>query len=253
MTVCNTEMFTLQKTPMSSSTTTFSIPLFTGANWQQWWPSMLAYMQATGCTWVIDFTQPATITAMSTKDNQDFYIQWTKANDTLVGLIWLCLSDSLKQETLKHQAASDLLKALKNDYAASGISGASTPFKELLDTRIASSSYPTPSLNKVKNLFTRLNSMGYKFPANIQVMLLLTKLPESMNVIAQMIVQAKDSITVSVTLQNRLPNMPSSIPKDFRTLQSWIQHLLSALVVLKANNLNTPSTLQLCMLNVPLS
>ena len=66
-------------------------------------------------------------------------------------------------------------------------------FKELLDTKVTQSSHPMPSLNKVATLFTRLESAGYTFPANTQAMLLLAKLPPSMDVIVQMIAQAKDA------------------------------------------------------------
>ena len=83
--------------------------------------------------------------------------------------------------------------ALKAEYSAPGISGAFALFKELLDTKIAMSSHPAPSLNKVSDLFAHLKSTGYKFPDNIQAMLLLAKLPQSMDVVAQIIAQAKDA------------------------------------------------------------
>ena len=66
-------------------------------------------------------------------------------------------------------------------------------FKELLEMKIAQSLHPVPSLNKVTNLLPHLDAAGYKFPENIQVVLLLAKLPQSMDVITQMIAQAKDS------------------------------------------------------------
>ena len=53
-------------------------------------------------------------------------------------------------------------------------------FKELFNTCIVQSSHPMPSLNKVVMLFAHLKSAGYKFPANIQMMLLLAKLPPYM-------------------------------------------------------------------------
>ena len=45
------------------------------------------------------------------------------------------------------EIAADLIKALKNKYAAPGISGTFALFKELLDMRIAQFSHPMPSLN----------------------------------------------------------------------------------------------------------
>ena len=51
---------------------------------------------------------------------------------------------------------------------------------------------PTLGLSKVQMLFSCLKEAGYKVTANIQEMLLLMKLPSSMDVVAQIIVQAKD-------------------------------------------------------------
>ena len=47
-------------------------------------------------------------------------------------------------------------------------------------------------LLKVQMLFSHLKKAGYEDPANIQEILLLAKLPSSMDVVVQMIVQAKD-------------------------------------------------------------
>ena len=58
---------------------------------------------------------------------------------------------------------------------------------------ISHASHPAPALNKVEMLFTQLTTAGYSLPAKVQVMLLLAKLPARMDVIAQMIAQAKDS------------------------------------------------------------
>ena len=153
---------------------------------------MIAYMKATGCGCVLDFTAP-TLDPKAEKEDHNFYITWTKANSTIVGSIKLRFSDALKNKFLTHATASSLITALKAEYSAPGISGAFALFKELLDTKIAQSSHPAPSLNKVSDLFACLKSTGYEFPENIQAMLLLAKLLYSMDIVAQMIVQAKDA------------------------------------------------------------
>ena len=58
--------------------------------------------------------------------------------------------------------------------------------------QILSLSHPALGLSKVQTLFSCLKEAGYKVPANIQGMLLLMKLSSSMDVVAQMIAQAKD-------------------------------------------------------------
>ena len=142
----------------------------------------------------LDYGFPApTLDPMADKEEHDFYIAWTKMNSTIVGSIKLCFSDSLENKFLTHATASLLIKALKDEYSAPGISGAFALLKELLDMKIAQSSHPAPSLNKVSDLFACLKSAGYEFPENIQAMLLLAKLPQSMDVIVQMIAQTKDA------------------------------------------------------------
>ena len=153
---------------------------------------MIAYTEATGCSWVLDFPAPM-LDPKADKEDCNFYITWTKANLTIIGAIRLHFSDALKNKFLTHTTASLLITALKAEYSTPGISGAFALFKEHLDTKIAQSLHPAPSLNKVSDLFARLKSAGYKFLENIQAMLLLAKLPHSMDVIRQMIVQAKDA------------------------------------------------------------
>ena len=177
---------------MSTSQQTSSVPIFTGANWAQWWPSMIAYIEATGCGWVLDFPAP-TLDPKADKEDRHFYIAWTKVNSTIVGSIKLCFSDALKNKFLTHATASSLITALKAEYSTPGIFGAFVLFKELLDTKIAQSSHPVPSLNKVSDLFAHLKSARYEFLENIQAMLLLAKLLHSMDIIVQMIAQAKDT------------------------------------------------------------
>ena len=176
----------------NSKTVSASIPVFTGANYAAWWPSMTAYLQSTGCMWIAKFTEPV-LGESSTKDDHNFFIAWTKANDTIVRSIKNTFSDSLK---LKHQAISDaktLLGLLGDEYAAPGIAGAYALFKELLNCKVASSAHPEPSINKILTIYAQLESAGFELSDELKAMFLLAKLPASMNVVVQMIAQKKDS------------------------------------------------------------
>ena len=55
-------------------------------------------------------------------------------------------------------------------------------------------SHLAPALNKVEMVFTQLDTAGYSLPTKVQVMLLLTKLPVTMDIVVQMIAQVKDSM-----------------------------------------------------------
>ena len=120
---------------MSTSQQTSSVPIFIGTNWAQWWPSMITYIEATGCGWVLDFSA-STLDPKANKEDRSFYIAWTKANLTINGSIKLHFSDALKNKFLTYTTASLLIAALKAEYSAPGISGAFVLFKELLDTKL---------------------------------------------------------------------------------------------------------------------
>ena len=92
-----------------------------------------------------------------------------------------------------YEVAKDLIDVLQKEYVSPSIAGAYALFKELLKTQIPLSLHPALGLSKVQTIFFHLKEADYKVPANILGMLLLMKLPSSMNVIAQMIVQAKDT------------------------------------------------------------
>ena len=182
----------ITESPMSTSQQTSSVPVFTSTNWAQWWPSMITYIEATGYGWVLDFSAP-TLDPKADKEDCDFYIAWTKVNSTIIGSIKLCFSDTLKNKFLTHATASSLITALKAEYSAPGISGAFVLFKELLDTKITQSLHPMPFPNKVLDLFAHLKSAGYDFLENNQAILFLAKLMQSMDIVTQMIAQAKDA------------------------------------------------------------
>ena len=145
---------------------------------------MTAYIEATGCNWVLDFPAPKLDTSADA-NKQNIYISWMRANSMITRSITTCLSGSLKAKYQDKQLALELIVAIRAEYASPGISGTFALFKELLKTKIASSSRPVPSVNKVATLFAHLESAGYAFPANIQAMLLLAKLPFSMTIVTQ--------------------------------------------------------------------
>ena len=104
------------------------------------------------------------ITATFNKEERDYFIQWTKVNDTVVGSIKLHLSESLKQKYAMHTIVADLLVALKTEYDAPRISGVFVLFKELLDTKITQSSHPAPSLDVI----TQMNVQAKDFAGKLK-------------------------------------------------------------------------------------
>ena len=145
---------------------------------------MKAYLQSTGHTWVMEIAKPDPINSKSTNAQVAHYIRWTKANDLIVGSVNMHLSDTLHQCFESKALAAELLKALDEEFATIGITAAYALFKELLDLRIPDSFHPLPAFSKVEILFMQLKAAGYEFNEKCQTMMLLAKLPPSMDVVA---------------------------------------------------------------------
>ena len=71
----------------SKVTTDSYIPVLTGMNYVSWRLAMKPYLQSTGHTWVMEITKPDSINSKSTGAQVAHYIGWTKANDSIVGLV----------------------------------------------------------------------------------------------------------------------------------------------------------------------
>ena len=92
-------------------------------------------------------------------------------------------------------------------------------FKELLDLRIPDLSHLLPALSKAKTFFAHLKAAGYKFNDKCQAMMLLAKLLPSMDIIAQMFTQVKDT--------SGKPKDPSVAEISKAALLSWDQRHLT--------------------------
>ena len=94
----------------SKVTTDSHVPVLTGMNYVSWRLAMKPYLQFTGHTWVMEITKPDPINSKFTDAQVAHYIGWTKANDSIVGLVnmhlqWLkklsqCLHVCTKLNTL---------------------------------------------------------------------------------------------------------------------------------------------------------
>ena len=208
-------------TTMSNSkvTTDSHVPVLTGANYVLWKLAMKAYLQSTGHTWVMEIAKPDPIDFKSTDAQIAYYIGWTKANDSIVRSVNMHLSDALCQHFESKVLAAELLKALDEEFATVGIAAAYVLFKELLDLHIPDSSHPSPAFSKVETLFTQLKAAGYEFNEKCQAMMLLAKLPPSMDVVAQMFTQAKDT--------SSKPKDPSIAEISKAAVLSWDQRHLT--------------------------
>jgi len=78
---------------------------------------------------------------------------------------------------------------LKKSFGAPSIGSAYAELSKLLSTTIPAGSHPALAITKMLSHFTYLKDAGFDFPAPVQTMIILCKLPPTMEVIAQILSQ----------------------------------------------------------------
>jgi len=157
------------------------VPVFTGSNWQQWHTLMQAYLRAQGQWFVYSTTQPA--------DSHDDRNNWDDSTERALGNITLCLTPSIQVAVADLTMVKEVWDYLKKSFGAPSIGSAYTELSKLLSTMIPTGSHPAPAITKMLSHFTYLKDAGFDFPAPVQTMIILCKLPPTMEVIAQILSQ----------------------------------------------------------------
>jgi len=164
-----------------SSTLDKMVPVFTGSNWQQWHTSMQAYLRAQGQWFVYLTTQPA--------DGHDDRNNWDDSTERALSNITLCLAPSIQVAVADLTMVKEVWDYLKKSFGAPSIGSAYAELSKLLSTTIPAGSHPTLAITKMLSHFTYLKDAGFDFPAPVQTMIILCKLPPTMEVVAQILSQ----------------------------------------------------------------
>jgi len=164
-----------------SSTLNKMVPMFTGSNWQQWHTSMQAYLQAQGQWFVYSTTQPT--------DGHDDRNNWDNNTERALGNITLRLAPSIQVAIADLTTVKEVWDYLKKSFGAPSIGSAYAELSKLLSTTIPTGSHPAPAITKMLSHFTYLKDTGFNFPAPVQTMIILCKLPPTMEVVAQILSQ----------------------------------------------------------------
>jgi len=164
-----------------SSTLDKMVPVFTGSNWQQWHTSMQAYLWAQGQWFVYSTTQPA--------DGHDDRNNWDDNTKRVLSNITLRLTPSIQVAIADLTTVKEVWDYLKKSFGAPSIGSAYAELSKLLLTTIPTGSHPTPAITKMLSHFTYLKHAGFNFPAPVQTMIILCKLPPTMEVVAQILSQ----------------------------------------------------------------
>ena len=169
------------------------IPLFKGTNYLSWWPKMEMYLISTGCMWIANIPEPTKPTTTSNHNVVSGYIKWQESNGKLTGPILQTLSEALFKKYKTHTAYANLIKAIQDNYVKPTIATVFANFKAILETSLPNSGNPKPSIQQLESLFAQVKNVSYPVTDNIQALLLLAKIPPSLNTITQIIAQTKDS------------------------------------------------------------
>ena len=156
--------------------------VFTGSNWQQWHTTMQAYLRAQGQWFVYSTTCP----------NKE-HDTWDKHNEKVLGNITSCVSPSIQVAISHLTTVKEVWEHLKENYGTPSIGNAYAKLSRLLSMTIPTGLHPAPAITKMLSHFTYLKNTSFEFPANIQAMVILCKLPPTMEVIAQILSQTSPS------------------------------------------------------------
>ena len=174
------------------------VPVFTGSNWQQWHTTMQAYLRAQGQWFVYGTARP-----------DEEHDSWDEHNEKGLSNITLQVSPSIQVAISHLTTVKEVWEHLKENYSTPSIGNACVELSQLLLTSIPAGSHPPPVITKMLSHFAYLKDAGFEFPANVQVMVILCKLPPTMEVVAQILSQTlpseiktlkPDSIVKAVTL-----------------------------------------------------
>ncbi|KIM50036.1 hypothetical protein SCLCIDRAFT_1189589, partial [Scleroderma citrinum Foug A] len=118
---------------------------------------------------------------------------WDENNEKALGNITLHVSPSIQTAIADLATVKEVWEHLKENYGAPSIGSAYAKLSRLLTTTIPAGSHPAPAITKMLSHFAYLKDAGFKFPANMQVMIILCKLPPTMEVVAQILSQTSPS------------------------------------------------------------
>ena len=128
-------------------------------------------------------------------ENIDDINKWIENNTRAVGNIHLRLHHTISFKVQNLTWAMELWNELKDAYGQPGVAGVSMEFKAALETTITNNADPSLAIDKILAHFGRMAEGKASVPAYVQAMVLLAKIPPSMESLAQLFCQAEEDIS----------------------------------------------------------
>ena len=97
----------------------------------------------------------------------------------------MLLAASIRTKTAIRTTARNLWTDLKKDYATPGTSLVFSEFQGVMNTRVHSDVHPRGAIDKIMAHFEVLATNSLVIPDNLKAMILLSKLPQHYNFVAQ--------------------------------------------------------------------
>ena len=189
---------------MSSQLTTLTL-ILDGTNYQQWSAAMQFFLMSQGQWKCVKggATPPETITieaadGTSRTEGEKEQSDWLEDAEKALGNIRLRLHHTIAYQYNDEESPSKLWGTLKEKYGTPGISHAYVEFKGMMDTVIPNNADPSPALDKIMAHNTRLKGMSFDIPDQVLAMIIVSKIPPSMEMIAQMtMIASKDATSAN--------------------------------------------------------
>ena len=214
------------------------VPVLTGPNYQHWVSSMTSYLMsqgqwasvATECPKEVKRTKVEGETIIEDGiENIDEINKWVENNTRAVGNICLRLHHTISFKFQEITWATQLWNELKDAYGQPGVAGVYMEFKAALDTVIPNNADPSLAIDKILAHFERMAEGKASVPSYVQAMVLLSKIPPSMESLAQLFCQSEDKVEAIDTPKIRRAILLAWEQKGYRKNQGGQAQRITAI------------------------
>ena len=157
-----------------------NVPILDGSNFQVWAQQIVSYLRSQGIYKMLEKDCPEQGKDKDSPDVSAAIEKWEDANSKALGAISLTLHFLISYKHRGKTIANDLMEELTKEYGKPGVAGIFLEFKKLMDLKIPEQQDPSISLDQFIGHISCLHEQKVVLPAELQSLLLLSKIPSSM-------------------------------------------------------------------------
>ena len=192
--------------------------VLTGPNYLEWADNMEAYLQLNS-QW-----SPMTKTKPSTSSDADKAKSWDDTNTHAMGSIKLCLTPSICTAVAAKTMVKQIWDYLKEMYGKPSIPTIYQDFRAAINLTIPTEANPITVLDQLESHFQQLITNKFDVPQHIQGMMLMSKLPLTMDTTIQVYMSGLTSDATTTALQKiTLASVHNAIIMHWEQCQGWHQ------------------------------